>query len=216
MVLLKDSQNSNKESAIKGTAAAFSFIISDENEGISNITYHHTLQVKIKNPLKEILFEPWAFGEDGAPPKRCMASLYEKGNNDKHYTDSNLYSIAWNFGVPKSIHSKTLQMQFIRENAYQWKRNVEVFVVYPRCILDGLKHASFSVVYKSVPQNKVEKITVTELRGDKEKYCDVLIQNPNNIQEYCCNEMRIHSDAVYIITINHKNKNANTLPLISW
>lgn len=243
MILMRDYQkNHNKDEAISNDiikandfsaeSASFSFLVSKQKNGLSDVEYVHSFTFKSKHN-GEKLFYPWIFGENNAKPQECYIKIGIHGEKriltpypvKNPYVDypvnEGIYTVGCSIGHMKKKQCQDIIFSYKRMKSYDWTRD-EMFVIYPKCFSKRVNFANFKLEFEDDVSEKLG-IRLTELYCDGRKAKEIILSNfdePKIVNDrdkrktvYIADNIKINTSNVYIITISAPNNYSDELRL---
>lgn len=226
MILLAEEYRQKEgKPLIKGKSATFSFHVEPrDTSGKSTIKYEHTFCVKRKTSHK-VNCRSWIFGDENIPPTNCRIQVDEHrpeqgdltsvGVQSTECADHNgIYQLQWE--IPGGVRNENIDLKiyYERRKAFGWDRN-ELFVIYPKSLIEGIKIADFKVYIAAEDIDKVARIGLLRLpiSGNQDSSKESHFVSTQSLQDmpyYLLKDVSISKDNVYLITVyrtNNEEKN---------
>lgn len=221
MILLICNDKPHEKKYLYNGSASFAFELVGKTNKKSTVKYSHTFEGK-RSTQRKFAFSTWLFGDEGIAPtdvdirvdtqSQDSENVYSVGVSclEDPYHDG-IYKFDWEIPHGERNCKTKLELNYQRKDAFVWNKD-DIFVIYPKGFMKGIKTASFSVFVDPKDDGAISSVDYTELVcGLQSRAKDSVKMRKQKDKDGKCfystkGELEINEENLYIITV-HLNSN---------
>lgn len=221
MILLVCNDKPHGKKYLYSGSASFAFELMGKTNKKSTVKYSHTFEGK-RSIQKKFAFSTWLFGDEGIAPTDVDIRIDTQSQDSEnvhsvgiscleHPYHDGIYKFDWEIPHGERNCKTKLELNYQRKDAFTWDMD-DIFVIYPKSFMNGIKTASFSVFVDPKDDGTISSVDYTELVCGLQSCAKdpVKMQKQKDKNGKCFystkGELKINEENLYIITVHLNSK----------